>query len=75
MSVQRRAVSAALVALAATAVAGCGNLGMPHPVTAQGTESRDLWRIFVDLACVTVEAIPYSRLALARLVDTVRSYK
>jgi cytochrome c oxidase subunit 2 len=33
-------------------LAGCGNLGMPHPVTSQGTESRDLWRIFVWIAIV-----------------------
>jgi cytochrome c oxidase subunit II len=62
VSVRRRAVTAALVALAATAVAGCGNLGMPHPVTAQGTESRDLWRIFVWIALV-IGAIVYGLVA------------
>jgi fructosamine-3-kinase len=45
------------------------------PIEAGFAQRRDLWRIFVDLACVTVEAIPFSRYALARLADTARYYK
>jgi fructosamine-3-kinase len=35
---------------------------------------RDLWRIFVDLACVTVDAAAYRRAALVHLAETVRSH-
>jgi fructosamine-3-kinase len=45
------------------------------PVDVGFAQRRDLWRIFVDLACITVEATPYTRFALARLAETVRSYK
>jgi fructosamine-3-kinase len=44
------------------------------PVEEGFARRRDLWRIFVDLACVTVDAGPYSRYALARLADTARYY-
>jgi cytochrome c oxidase subunit 2 len=41
-----------LTFLAAT-LSGCGSdLGLPSPVTTQGSESRDLWRIFVIIAVV-----------------------
>jgi cytochrome c oxidase subunit II len=34
-------------------LAGCGSdLGMPSPVTSQGAQSRDLWRIFVVIAII-----------------------
>ena len=45
------------------------------PVEAGFAVRRDLWRICVDLACVTVEAIPFGPYALGRLGNTVRSYK
>jgi cytochrome c oxidase subunit 2 len=54
----RRAGTAVAVAAAALTLAGCGNLGLPDPVTTQGTESRDLWRIFVWIAIV-IGAIVY----------------
>jgi fructosamine-3-kinase len=44
------------------------------PIDADFTQRSDLWRIFVDLACVTVEASPFDRYALARLTDTSRDY-
>jgi fructosamine-3-kinase len=44
------------------------------PIDAGFTQRRDLWRIFVDLACITVEASPFDRYALARLTDTSRDY-
>ena len=34
------------------------------PIDAGFRQRRDLWRIFVDLACVTVEATPFDRYAL-----------
>jgi fructosamine-3-kinase len=37
-------------------------------------ERRDLWRIFVDLACVAVDAVPYGPRALVRLGETVRRH-
>jgi cytochrome c oxidase subunit 2 len=43
--------------------AGCGSdLGMPEPVTTQGTHSRDLWRVFVVLALI-IGAIVYGLVA------------
>jgi len=51
--IRRRGGVAALVALAVVVLAGCGtDLGMPTPVTSQGSKSRDLWRIFVILAII-----------------------
>src|SRR5205085_9912316 len=38
-------------------------------------ERRDLWRIVVDLACVTVDAVTFGPRALVRLADTVRHYE
>jgi fructosamine-3-kinase len=45
------------------------------PMDAGFTQRRDLWRIFVDLACITVGAAPFDRLALNRLTDTSRDYQ
>jgi fructosamine-3-kinase len=45
------------------------------PIEAAFAQRRDLWRVFVYIACVTVEAIAFSRYALARLTDSVRCYK
>jgi cytochrome c oxidase subunit 2 len=48
----RGAGRAGLLALVLV-LAGCGgDLGLPSPVTSQGAESRDLWRIFVVIAVV-----------------------
>ncbi len=44
------------------------------PIDDGFVQRRDLWRIFIDLACVTVEASPFDRYALARLTDTSRDY-
>ena len=44
------------------------------PLETGFVKRRGLWRIFVDLACVAVDADPFSRYALARLADTVRSF-
>jgi cytochrome c oxidase subunit II len=55
---RRRTAFALLVGASTLLLAGCGNLGMPSPVTSQGTESRDLWRIFVWTAIV-IGAIVY----------------
>jgi len=45
------------------------------PLDTAFAERRDLWRIFVDLACVTVDAVPFGPRALVRLAETVRHYK
>jgi len=52
VTIRRRAVRTVAVAAGLLVLGGCGNLGMPQPVTSQGTESRDLWRIFVWVAIV-----------------------
>jgi len=44
------------------------------PIDADFAQRRDLWRIFVDLACITVEAAPFDRYALDRLTHTGRDY-
>ncbi len=44
------------------------------PIDADFAQRRDLWCIFVDLACITVEAAPFDRQALDRLTCTVRDY-
>lgn len=44
------------------------------PIDAGFALRRDLWRIFVDLACVTVEASPFDCYALSRLANTSRYY-
>ena len=59
MSARGRAGATAAIAAAVVLLGGCGNLGMPSPVTSQGTESRDLWRIFVWTAIV-IGAIVYA---------------
>lgn len=38
-------------------------------------ERRDVWRMFVDLACVTVDAVEFGPRALVRLADTVRHHR
>lgn len=45
------------------------------PLEAGFAERRDLWRVFVDLACVTVDSIPFGPRALVCLGETVRRYK
>jgi cytochrome c oxidase subunit 2 len=54
----RRIRPVLLAVVASCVLAGCGNLGLPHPVTSQGEESRDLWRIFVVLSLI-IGAIVY----------------
>ena len=44
------------------------------PVDAGFAHRRDLWCIFVDLACITVGATPFGRYALERLTRTARAY-
>jgi fructosamine-3-kinase len=38
-------------------------------------QRRDLWRIFVDLACITVGAAPFDGNALRRLAEASRHYR
>jgi len=45
------------------------------PLDTGFAERRDLWRIVVDLACVTVDAVPFGSRALVRLAETVRHYE
>jgi fructosamine-3-kinase len=44
------------------------------PIDGDFAQRRDLWRIFVDLACITVEATPFAGYALIRLTETSRDY-
>jgi fructosamine-3-kinase len=44
------------------------------PIDADFAQRRDLWCIFVDLACVTVDAAEFCRSALGRLTRTTRDY-
>ena len=44
------------------------------PIDAEFAQRRDLWCIFVDLACITVEAAQFDRYALDRLTRTARDY-
>ena len=44
------------------------------PLDARFAERRDLWRVPVDLACVTVDAVEFAPRALVRLAETVRRY-
>jgi fructosamine-3-kinase len=37
-------------------------------------QRRNLWCMFVDLACITVDATPFNRHALTRLAETGRTY-
>jgi cytochrome c oxidase subunit 2 len=56
----RRVAIATMASLAlALGLGACGNLGMPHPVTTQAEDTRDLWRIFVIFAIV-IGAIVYA---------------
>jgi len=58
VTARRRAGTIVAVAASLLLLAGCGNLGLPDPVTSQGKESRDLWRIFVWTAII-IGAIVY----------------
>jgi cytochrome c oxidase subunit II len=59
MKASRWRGGAVLVLLGVLVLAGCGsNLGFPTPVTKQGAESRDLWRVFVFTA-LAIGAIVY----------------
>jgi fructosamine-3-kinase len=44
------------------------------PIDAEFAQRRDLWCIFVDLACITVGAAQFDRYALDRLTRTARDY-
>lgn len=44
------------------------------PIDPGFAQRRDLWCIFVDLACITVEAAQFGRHALDRLTRTTRDY-
>ncbi len=44
------------------------------PIDVDFAQRRDLWRMFVDLACITVEAAPFDRYALDRLTHVGRDY-
>jgi fructosamine-3-kinase len=44
------------------------------PIESGFAQRRVLWRIFVDLACITVQATPFDRYALDHLTDAVRYY-
>ena len=44
------------------------------PIDPEFAQRRDLWCIFVDLACVTVDAADFYRSALDRLTRTARNY-
>jgi len=45
------------------------------PIEADFASRRDIWRVFVDLACITVAATPFDRKALAHLTEVVRLYR
>jgi fructosamine-3-kinase len=45
------------------------------PIEADFAPRRDIWRVFVDLACITVAATPYDRTARAHLTEVVRLYR
>jgi cytochrome c oxidase subunit 2 len=61
----RRLVSVVGPACAAAILAGCGSdLGLPTPVTEQGQDSRNLWRIFVYIA-VAIGLIVYGLVIFA----------
>jgi len=45
------------------------------PIGEGFAKRRDLWRIFVDLACVAVGVSPFDRDALVRLTETSRRYR
>lgn len=45
------------------------------PIDAGFAQRRNLWRIFVDLACIAVGSEEFGRAALDRLNDSVRHYR
>ena len=56
-----------LLLVVGTVLSGCGSdLGMPSPVTSQGSQSRDLWRVFVVIA-VIIGLIVYGLVAFVVL--------
>jgi fructosamine-3-kinase len=44
------------------------------PIDVDFPQRRDLWRMFADLACITVAAAPFDRQALDRLTHVGRDY-
>jgi cytochrome c oxidase subunit 2 len=42
--------AAALAAVVLLVLAGCSDAGLPAPVTEQGEQTRDLWRVFIVIA-------------------------
>jgi cytochrome c oxidase subunit 2 len=48
--VARHPLVAAVVVGIVLVVAGCADVGLPDPVTEQGEQTRDLWRIFIVIA-------------------------
>jgi len=44
------------------------------PIDAEFAQRRDLWCMFVDLACIAVDATQFARDALDRLTRTTRDY-
>ncbi len=44
------------------------------PIDPGFPQRRDLWRIFVDLACISVAASPFDGYAVTRLTETGRTY-
>ena len=44
------------------------------PIDAEFAQRRDLWCMFVDLACITVDATQFARDALDRLTRTTHDY-
>lgn len=44
------------------------------PLAPRFAERRELWRLFVDLACVTVDGVTWGPRALLRLAETVRRF-
>jgi cytochrome c oxidase subunit 2 len=58
MMARRRVATLGGLAVAIVVLGGCGNLGLPTPVTQQGRNTRQLWHIFVVLAII-IGAIVY----------------
>ena len=60
---RRRLVLGGAIGGAVLLLTGCGSdLGLPQPVTTQGTHTRDLWRVFVVIAFI-IGAIVYLLIA------------
>lgn len=67
----KRSVVAALVGASVVVLAGCGNLGLPDPVTTQGESSRNLWRIFV-ITAIVIGVIVYALVGYVLLIGRRR---